>query len=307
MTKHITKSEVAGLSSSELKIRMKMFQAKSPDPEVVTITPEEAISICEEYNGFNRPVDWNIVHYYASQMKEGLWQINGEAIILSDQGELLDGQHRLYACVEAGVPFRTILVKGISKEAFKTINTGKKRTGRDIFTINALQKGEPVGLAGPLSIAAGICIEYDRGWIKKKGTDGCKISPQEKLAFAEATPKLTDWVNRAREKKSPIKRYASMIAAVAFMGSRKYEMKAGMFVDGVLSGAMLEARNPMLILHQKFANRGGEERFRRWEKIAYIILAWNKLVDNERISLIKLPRDADIPDIAGYNKYRMRG
>lgn len=300
MNKHVTKAEAAGLSPSELKVRLKMFQAKSPEPEVVTISPDEAFVMLNEHNAFNRPVDWNTVSYYKQQMLAGLWQINGEPVIISDQGDLLDGQHRLYACYESGVPLKTILVKGISKAAFRTINTGKKRSVRDIFTIDALQKGDTTGLAGTLGAAAGIVIEYERGWIKKKGTDGCKVSPQEKLKFVEQTPKLVEWVKRAREKESPIKRYSSIIAAIAFMGSHKYEMKAGMFVDGVMSGAMLEHRNPMLTLHQKFAK--SEERFRRWEKIAYAILAWNKLVVNERVTLLKLPQDSEVPVVAGYPK-----
>lgn len=299
MNKHVVKTETVGLDKDKLKVRMKMFQAKQPDPEVVTITPDEALFMLEEHNGFNRPVSYDTVKFYADQMRRGLWQINGEPIIISDQGDLLNGQHRLYACVEAGVSFRTILVKGITAEAFKTIDQGRKRTAGDIIAIAARHKGENSWQAGTIAAAAGICIEYERGWLKKKGTGGAKVSGQEKLAFVEAHPELLEWTKEARAQKgSLLSGHASIIAAVCYLGSKKYEMKAKTFLKAVLSGENLESKSPALALQHKFLENA-KLRLHRWEKIAYTALAWNKHVANEKILILKLPQDGEVPAIAG--------
>lgn len=296
MAKGTAKAQVA--PTAEIKTKTRMFQSKVPDPEVVTITPDEALMMLDHYNALNRTVSWDTVRFYADQMKRGLWQINGEAIIISDDGELLNGQHRLYACVESNKPFKTILVKGISREAFKTIDTGRKRTAADVITIDAKMHDQPVWHAGTVAAAAGICIEYQRKWIKKKGTGGAKVSSQEKLTYMQHNPDLIAWVTKARQMKGLLSGHSSIIAAVCFMGSKKYPMKAEQFLQGVLSGEMLEGKSPMFALQHKFLENH-KLRLDRWEKITYTILAWNKHVGNEKILILKLPQDGEIPVIAG--------
>lgn len=287
---------------AEAKIRAKMFQSKVPDPEVVTITPEEALIMLDNFNGLNRPVNWDTVKFYEDQMRRNLWQINGEAVIISDEGELLNGQHRLFACVEANKAFKTILVKGIPKEAFKTIDTGKKRTAGDVIAIAAKSAGEASWHATTVASAAGICVEYQRGWLKKKGAGGAKVSSQEKLSFVEKNPDLIEWVTLARNKKrSVIKGHASIIAAICYLGHKKYEMKAKAFLHSVLSGENLEAKSPMLALQNKFLENS-RLRMHRWEKITYTIVAWNKWVNNEKIIILKLPQDGEVPAIMGTEK-----
>lgn len=90
------------------------------------ITPQKA----EEYlqmNLENRPVSKDTVAIYADMMKRGKWHLNGESITFTPEGELLNGQHRLKACVLAGVPFTSTVTRGIPKEEFKTIDCGRTR------------------------------------------------------------------------------------------------------------------------------------------------------------------------------------
>ena len=41
---------------------------------------------------------------------------------------MLDGQHRLRACVETGISFETVLVTGLPDAVFTTLDQGSKRT-----------------------------------------------------------------------------------------------------------------------------------------------------------------------------------
>lgn len=75
------------------------------------------------------------------QMKDGKWRLNGEPIIVDDQGCCVNGYHRLSACIEAGVPFRTLLVTGVPHETWTTVDTGKVRSAGDVFQIDGIKNG----------------------------------------------------------------------------------------------------------------------------------------------------------------------
>jgi len=101
----------------------------------VTIVPEQANNIIEVMNIRNRPVSQRKVNEYAEQMRKGIWKLNGETIKVTEDNTLLDGQHRLLACIKAGVPFDTFFVTVKDNTAFDTIDIGKKRTGSDTMAV----------------------------------------------------------------------------------------------------------------------------------------------------------------------------
>lgn len=100
--------------------------------EIKTITPELAKEILQK-NKRNRPISDRIVSYYADQMKRGQWMLNGEGIIISDGGILLNGQHRLYAVIESGATIETLFITDVPDETFVTMDQGKTRTAGDVF------------------------------------------------------------------------------------------------------------------------------------------------------------------------------
>ena len=59
------------------------------------ITPILAESYLERNQLGNRHVTMRRVRLYAQMMREGKWELNGEAIIFDEDGHLMNGQHRL--------------------------------------------------------------------------------------------------------------------------------------------------------------------------------------------------------------------
>jgi hypothetical protein len=106
------------------------------NPTVVILTPERAMELLE-LNTHNRPLNDQHVKRLAKQIIEGKWKFNGDTIKISDDHKVLDGQHRLWAIVEAKTPVETILVRGIERDAFATIDTLRKpRSGSDVLALN---------------------------------------------------------------------------------------------------------------------------------------------------------------------------
>lgn len=109
--------------------------------EIVTLTPKDSAAILEKQKISelkNRFVTQSRVDQYASQMKADKWELNGEPIILDQDDQLLDGQHRLWACITADVSFKTLLVRGVDRKVFPTLDTGKARTGADVLSMAGL-------------------------------------------------------------------------------------------------------------------------------------------------------------------------
>lgn len=115
---------------------MQLKNIRPEQPQVITLTPEMAASLLE-HNQLNRPLSDQHVKRIADQIISGNWKFNGDTIKVSSDGEVLDGQHRLWAIIEAKTPVETILVHGIQREAFSTIDTiRRQRSGADVLSLN---------------------------------------------------------------------------------------------------------------------------------------------------------------------------
>jgi hypothetical protein len=120
--------------------KVKLPQLPLRDMKIVTITPEDATALLER-NKLNRPLRDNHVRRIAKQISTGKWRFNGDTIKISTKDDILDGQHRLWAVIEAKKPIETILVHGIEAEAFATIDTIRAvRTGGDVLALNGAER-----------------------------------------------------------------------------------------------------------------------------------------------------------------------
>ena len=107
------------------------------EAKVQIITPELAEKYLEKnYNNY-RHASSTAVNAYAEDMKNGNWELNGESIKFSENGSLIDGQHRLMAVVKAGVRIPMLVVTGI-KDGTILCDVGKGRTLSQIAIANKL-------------------------------------------------------------------------------------------------------------------------------------------------------------------------
>jgi hypothetical protein len=97
---------------------------------VVLITPQTAQAMLRGNTG-NRHLSPARVEHYARMMREGLWTISNDAICVSPEGRLLNGQHRLSAIVMTGVAVRMPVMENVTEAAFKNMDQGRKRSVSD--------------------------------------------------------------------------------------------------------------------------------------------------------------------------------
>lgn len=110
---------------------------------LVSMTPAAAAAILER-NTKNRPVKQALVKQISADMSGGTFMFNGDAIRIAEDGALLDGQHRLLACVATQCPFPAILVEGLPRETQHTVDKGSKRTFGDDLGIAGISDSKKV-------------------------------------------------------------------------------------------------------------------------------------------------------------------
>lgn len=153
--------------------------------EVVTITPQHA-TLWLRANKNNRPVRRTHVAFLAGEIANGNWQVNGQAIVISDNEQVLDGQHRLLAVIESGMAIQSLVVYGISPEAFKTIDTGAVRTGADALYLHF--PGLNHSTVKCVATAVQWCVRFEEDVLatgRKR-----KVSNTETIEYVAAHPSL---------------------------------------------------------------------------------------------------------------------
>lgn len=121
-------------------------------------TPEEAIDIVENKNDNYRKLKYQKVMEYTKMMKDGKWcEDNGEPITFYSDGKLANGQHRLYAIHESGIPLRFLVVEGVSREATETIDMGVKRSSEDAIRYKLRGTGKELAV-GSYSITKQVML-----------------------------------------------------------------------------------------------------------------------------------------------------
>jgi hypothetical protein len=161
-----------------------MDDLSSITSRVETITPDVAALMLERVVSTGR-IDQPTLAAFARDMRVGRWLLNGAPIVLSQDGQVLDGRARLRACVSAGSSFETLIVQGVSIDTFETIDSVRKRTLADVLAM----RHEIHGRA--LASALRIIWTYDSG-----GTPGSgkPPTPMSLLAVLEQNPEIRDSV-----------------------------------------------------------------------------------------------------------------
>tara|TARA_Y100000389_G_scaffold187573_1_gene209141 strand:- start:834 stop:1805 length:972 start_codon:yes stop_codon:yes gene_type:complete len=105
---------------------------------LVTFTPELAAKILSDFNNNNRPLNKGNLKFLSKELLSGNWIPNGDSITFDTNGDCNNGQHRLKVIVDTNTTLDILTITNLSKEAFKTIDTGKTRSGSDVLSIEGI-------------------------------------------------------------------------------------------------------------------------------------------------------------------------
>lgn len=195
---------------------MQKASPKDPHIEVLKVTPDIAEAWLTK-NVSNRPVRRSSVYRYARDIAAGDWRMTGEAIKFDSKGNLIDGQHRLMACVEAGKPMISMVIYNLAPGVRDVVDTGKSRSARDALAL----RGEVN--ASNLSAALRILVNEKNGQSIRAGGHSVPTNTEILDAY-EKHPKLGLYIPFPRAMPRGIS--TSMVGYVAYLGSVILNKKA---------------------------------------------------------------------------------
>lgn len=168
--------------------RPKSPQIKS---EIVDVTPGIAASWLDR-NVANRKPRATAVDAYARAMMDDRWALSGDAIRFDVNGNLMDGQHRLLACVKADVSFRTFVLYNVPDAARHTIDTNVGRSVADTLTLDGVK------CATATAATVRWLVNAKRGvaTARESGSTKIKITTQEVETVLHNHPNLNVCVRR---------------------------------------------------------------------------------------------------------------
>lgn len=253
---------------------------------VETITPEKAEELLQG-NKSNRPVNQAHVKRLAKDMSEGRWVFNGDEIRLTAGKVILDGQHRLLACVMAGVPFNTVVVSGLPMSVFPTIDTGLPRTGAHTLAV--------MGETNASRLAS--ALRYVHRYLSPEAAARRgKLTNSEVQDLLKAHPFVRDSLALALANESKLLP-VSQLAAIHYLFSLRSKEEADAFVAKLKDGVGLEEGNPVLVLRERLVlNAASKAKVGEDYVAALVIKAWNAYRKGENIKALRFREKGKSPE-----------
>lgn len=219
-------------------------EAREQAPQIkytqMRITPDMAKGWLDAQHA-NRDLNRALVAQLARAIKENRWEVTHQGIAFDDQGILVDGQHRLQAILDTGIPVNMMCAFGVSRNtAIRAVDQGAKRTMAQLGAMRgekyAATKSAICHALGIATLGIGLTAKFDP------------------MDFELLLDEYRTEIDRILDiPKIPGFRSAMMAGVVlALRGPRGEE-----FFAGVTTGANLTEGDPRLVLRSSMPARRG--------------------------------------------------
>lgn len=242
-----------------------------------TITPKQAEAWINEMEqriaqGLmkQRPVRWRAVTKYAQDMRLGNWLVTHQGIAWNTEGDLIDGQNRLRAIMEAAIPVTMMVTRGVPKEVdgrmtMDTIDLGVPRSIWQAMQISHGYGGEALEMS---SLARNIGRFVLTNPARKHDRDQPISTAQviailEKLAYAKSAERLRAIVPNKKL------RQAGIVAPWCWYHKVRPK-KAEAFATDFIELNNLGKGHPALLLHN-LVTLASHKRYRRASELMEIV------------------------------------
>ncbi len=261
-----------------------------PTPRTVKMTPKLAEEILTK-NTLNRPLRAGRVERYAADMSAGNWRLNGETIKITDDGQLLDGQHRLFAVIESGKTIDMLLIEGLDASVMPTIDTGAQRSFADVLAIGGGKNATAVASVFRL-------IAWYEARPRPTDPSSMALTHTELMKVADNNPDVPTVVPVAIGSKAKKFLPKSILAFVYLMAWRGDPGKAGAWLELLSTGANMDPKHPVHQLRERMtSNAIGKAKLPPLEVLALAVKSWNQFVTGKRTVTLRWSSAEEFPKI----------
>lgn len=252
--------------------------ARKPNIEIQTVTPGRAQQWLDR-NTKNRKLSKKTVNQLVGEINRGDWVLTNDAITFDDDGNLLNGQHRLHACVQSGQSIEVLVAYGLASESQLAMDRGKKRSLADQLDM----RGEAnfVNLAGAL-------VHLYRWEHNAPRHSTLRPSPKQGLELLDRHPNIRNSIAYGRAVNSSIRFNPSLGTFLHYTASLIEPEDADDFYGRLASGENLVRHHPIHTLRQTIEKDAiATKRLPKVTVHAYTIKAWNAYRNGEQLKVLR--------------------
>lgn len=262
--------------------------------EVQEVTPEQA-KVWLERGGVNRKPTERLVARLAAAIRRGEWQLTGDSVKLDEEGQVIDGQHRLLAIIEAGIPVTTLIARGVARSAMDVIDTGRVRQANDVLSLH--------GYANTMALAACcralLLLEHFGRYNITGRQVSLVVTNTTILRYATEHPEAGDGVRLAENaRRNGLAGGTGLLGACLTLFLRLDAAAAEWFAAALGSGANLDEDSPILRLRNRLSGRDYgiiQDSKGREQIMALVIKAWNTWRRGESVRALVWRETDDFP------------
>ncbi len=262
---------------------------------VEEVTPDIARGwITDEVNCINRNLVTKKVTQYARDMEEGRWQFNNDAICFSPDGKLMNGQHRLHACVLSGKSFSSVIIRNMSRKSQRVMDQHAVRSVcgmlQNVCRIDGHMRSARLGGA----LRSLLNIKY-----ASQAYNCYRPSAAEQIELLGKHPLLEDSVTKVDKTCKGVS--SSLLAAIHYCATHLLDEgdKADAFIEVFGTGIPAYRNDPAHALREN-SIKHADRKTRKAGSLAFysLIRAWNLFRDDQQITRWNSPK-ADVVPMKG--------
>lgn len=259
--------------------------------EIMMITPEIAGDWLAR-NTRNRRMKDAWVKELAAMITAEDWVLNGESIIIAEDGTLVDGQHRLAAIVMADKPIESMVVTGAPADGYETVDVGKRRGFADKLYVDREYN------YAMLSAVTRWQWQFDNE-IMHRSPGSLHPSHAQLARTLERHPELRAAVTREAEIGGVFRWMPGSLATFLYHKfSEEDEDAALQFFSSVAMGTGLRENDPRLALRERLiANRSNAAKLNHSHIAALTIKAWNAYRAGDDLKVLMWRNESPFPVI----------
>ena len=264
------------------------------------ITPEQAEAMLKLNIDNNRPLHQPTVNQYAIDMMTNKWIVTGDSIKFDKQGRLNDGQHRLHGIIKAGKSVEMWVCYDLDEEALKYIDTGRKRSAKDLFYMKDRLGG---GYANEVITLTKKVISWEenkRSVLNRKsgGTLRGSISNHAIMEYVEQHPEIIENAvyGKLLFQRTPVKLFtATDLGFLRWVFIQKDPKQAEEFLEKLCMKDNVAATSPIACLYNRILS--SRDSLTPFFKLQLTFTAWNLWRENKSVTVLKIGKMETIPEL----------
>jgi len=263
--------------------------------ETIQLTPEMAqglLDLSKENQFKNRNTHSTRIELLANEIRNGNWMDSNDAICIDEEGVLINGYHRCKAVVMADIPIWVTIKRGMLRDTFHSMDTGKKRSVSDVLQTRYVKHATTVARA------CRIIFIYEKVGIQCFATTADPlVSNNDVLRKFEENPLIVNSCEYVYKKSRLVRLMPpGFLAFTHYTLSKKHlQPTVENFFEGVNSGDNLENNNPIKLLRIKLLDDiigiGGRQ-LTTPAKIGLFTKAWNYSLESKTLQVLRFAENA---------------